>query len=134
MKPFQSFLILIGLAIAFLIFGSCQPSKGEDPTPEPKQPLTEKPILVQETALAFPGAEGFGKSTTGGRGGRVLKVTNLNDSGSGSFREAINATGARIIVFDVSGNIVLKSKLHIKNGNLTVAGQTAPGDGICIHI
>lgn len=84
-----------------------------------------------EKAIAFPGAEGFGQYATGGRGGKVFIVSNLNDDGPGSFREAATAKIPRIIVFAVSGTIHLEKRLTLA-GNLTIAGQSAPGDGICL--
>jgi pectate lyase len=81
---------------------------------------------------AFPGAEGWGMYAQGGRGGIVLEVTNLNDDGPGSFREAVMNPHPRIVIFKVSGTIELKSELVIKSPFLTLAGQTAPGGGVCL--
>src|SRR5262245_51315595 len=81
---------------------------------------------------AFPGAEGFGVETPGGRGGKVVVGTSLEDKGAGTLREACEAEGPRFVVFAVSGNIELKDDLKIRSPFITIAGQTAPGDGICL--
>ncbi len=89
--------------------------------------------VQEERVPAFPGAEGFGKYTTGGRGGQVVIVSNLHDSGPGSLREAISLKTPRTIVFAVSGTIALESALDINHGNLTIAGHSAPGEGITLR-
>jgi len=92
-------------------------------------------LLIPETAVsvpAFPGAEGFGAQSIGGRGGKVLFVTNLDDSGPGSLREAVKTDGPRTVIFRVSGTVALKSAIVINKPYITIAGQTAPGDGMCL--
>lgn len=96
--------------------------------------IEEKQDFSDEDILAFPQAEGAGKYTTGGRGGLVYHVTSLRDDANdtGSLRHILSLPGAKIVVFDVSGVIFLQRELRIEEGALTIAGQTAPGDGICI--
>lgn len=105
----------------------------EEAKGRPYRPWAAKPEdLPQAMIPAFPGAEGGGAFTPGGRGGRVYVVTSLADRGPGTFREACEAGGARIIVFNVAGIIRLQSPISLRAPYVTIAGQTAPGDGVCI--
>lgn len=100
---------------------------------KPFIPWAQKPSdLPQAKIPAFPGAEGGGAYSFGGRGGKVYVVTSLEDRGPGTFREACEKGGARIIVFNVAGIIHLKSPVNIRAPYITIEGQTAPGDGVCI--
>ena len=100
---------------------------------KPYLPGAEKPSdLPQSPIPAFPGAEGGGMFTFGGRGGRVMVVTSLADSGPGTFREACEAAGPRIVVFNVAGIIKLDTRIVIRAPYITISGATAPGDGVCI--
>lgn len=107
--------------------------KAEAKQGKPYIPFAAKPDdLPQADVPAFPGAEGGGKYSFGGRGGNVIVVTNLNDDGPGSFRWACEQGGARTVVFNVAGIIRIKTPVIIRAPYITIAGQTAPGDGVCI--
>ena len=135
----RSFSIRLYILFSLLFQVACEggeelPITGE---PEPDKPGEEKPHTyptpVTETAIAFPGAFGGGMDATGGRGGEVIKVTTLEDNSlPGSLRYAVNRKGPRVIVFEVGGTIYLTRELTISEGDLTLAGQSAPGGGITL--
>jgi pectate lyase len=120
------------LLVAFIVLIGA-PMVNERLKPKtPINPSTPRPFEPQVGLPVFPGAEGFGTKTIAGRGGRVIEVTSLADKGPGTVRDAVNESCPRIIVFRVAGTIELKSELQILNPFVTLAGQTAPGGGICI--
>ncbi|MCA9194226.1 MAG: hypothetical protein KDB03_20800 [Planctomycetales bacterium] len=101
--------------------------------PGDPQPVPGRVFSFRVRRQSYSGAEGYGRFAAGGRGGRVIEVTNLEDDGPGSLRAAVEADGPRTVVFRVGGTIQLASKLVVRNPYLTVAGETAPGDGICVR-
>ena len=105
----------------------------EEKAGRPYKPWASKPEdLLKASIPVFPGAEGGGAFTPGGRGGKVVVVTSLADAGPGTLREACETGGARVVVFNVAGIIRLSTPIHLRAPYITIAGQTAPGDGICV--
>jgi hypothetical protein len=133
---FATMKLLNCIAVFVLIFFtfSCKDKKEDDSSTSTTSSTTTPSTSSSTTTLAFPHAEGGGKYSVGGRGGTVYYVTNLSDDGNaGSFRYAVGQGGNRIVIFKVSGTIQLTRRLEITHPNITIAGQTAPGNGITIR-
>lgn len=131
-KQFISRSLTLVMAAACALTIDAQVTKFSGVEPEPGM-IPPHPTRLPEVVIpAFPGAWGAGMFTQGGRGGKVYVVTNLEDKGPGSLREALEAEGPRIVVFRVAGTIKIDRDININHPYVTIAGQTAPGDGICI--
>ncbi len=127
--------LTMAAAAAAILAAAAAPALAQ-PRPADIPPLSDEPAewaVEGADIIAFPGAEGFGRFSKGGRGGAVFKVTTLDDSGPGSLREAVEADGPRIVIFEVDGVIRLESPLVITNDHITIAGQSAPGEGITLR-
>jgi pectate lyase len=128
--------VALGLALTGSLVACTSGTEPEDPPAPEKAALVaeeQRPASGRPDRPAFQGAQGFGANTDGGRGGRVIEVTNLRSRGQGSFRAAVTARGKRIVTFRVSGTIRLHDDVDIENPHLTIAGQTAPGGGITLR-
>ena len=127
---------ILGIILSAFFFGgvvACSSEQATEKQLTDESGLPEYPTPDRTTIVAFPGAYGAGKYTTGGAGGTVYIVTSLADDGAvGTLRHAIQQKGRRTIVFAVGGVIELQKQLVITNDDITIAGQTAPGKGICL--
>ncbi|AGA78941.1 pectate lyase [Echinicola vietnamensis] len=131
-KLTQLAIILIIALFSTSLNGWAQEGKSSVPSASGGQIPPHPPRLPEGVIPAFPGAWGGGMFTTGGRGGKVMAVTNLQDRGPGSLRAALEAEGPRIVVFNVAGTIEISDDINIDHPDITIAGQSAPGDGVCL--